>query len=204
LTELLAGKAITTPLTKPHGCSTKWREKRQKNAAVQATLDKTPVLLEKIDASDIAALRANTTQKYRLINVWATWCAPCVSEFPAIVALSRKFDRREFDVITISLDEAKQEGAARVFLEKNGAGLSKRRQASIEKEGRKTNHYLYAGGSQDALVAALDAEWPGPLPHTVLIAPGGKIVWRQNGQIDAATAIAQIVKAMGPYYVPPP
>ena len=54
----------------------------------------------------------------------------------------------------------------------------------------------------DALVAALDPAWPGPLPHTVLVGPGGKILWRHNGVIDHATARAAIVAALTPYYAP--
>ncbi len=111
---------------------------------------------------------------------------------------------RDFEVITISLDESKQEAKALAFLQKHGAGLTPRKQGAVKREGRTTNHYLYSGASQDALVAALDADWPGPIPHTVLVAPGGEIVWRHNGVIDRTAAVAAIVKAMTPYYQPPP
>ena len=49
---------------------------------------------------------------------------------------------------------------------------------------------------------ALDPEWPGPLPHTVLIAPGGKIIYRHNGPVDSADLLAKIVAVLGPYYTP--
>jgi peroxiredoxin len=200
---LLAGRPVPVELTKPHGCSTKWREKRASHIALETSWKNIPVTLDKIDAAGVGALRANPTNKYRLFNVWATWCAPCVEEFPAIVAISRKFDMRDFEVITISMDDLKHETKAHAFLEKQGAGLTKRKQASVKQEGRTTNHYLYTGANQDALVAALDADWPGPIPHTVLVAPGGKVIWRHNGKIDSAQAIAAIVEAMTPYYQPP-
>jgi thiol-disulfide isomerase/thioredoxin len=200
---LLAGRPVPVELTKPHGCSTKWREKRASHIALETSWKNIPVTLDKIDAAGVAALRANPTNKYRLFNVWATWCAPCVEEFPAIVAISRKFDMRDFEVITISMDDVKHEAKAHAFLEKQGAGLTKRKQANVKQEGRTTNHYLYTGASQDALVNALDVDWPGPIPHTVLVAPGGKVVWRHNGKIDPAQAIAAIVEAMTPYYQPP-
>jgi thiol-disulfide isomerase/thioredoxin len=157
---------------------------------------------ETIDAAGVAALRANTTPKVRLVNVWATWCAPCVEEFPSLVSLSRQFARRDFEFVSISLDVPKDEAKAQTFLQKQGAGLTKASQASVTKEGRATNHYLYSGANQDALVAALDPDWPGPLPHTVLIGPGGKILWRHNGVIDHATARAAIVAALGDHYTP--
>lgn len=200
---LLAGRPVEVPLTKPHGCSTKWREKRATHVALETGWTKLPVIMDRIDAAGLAALRANPTDKFRLFNVWATWCAPCVEEFPTLVAISRKFDMREFELITLSMDEPRLETKAQTFLQQQGAGLTRRKQDSVKKEGRKTNHYLYSGASQDAAVAALDPEWPGPIPHTVLVAPGGKIIWRHNGVIDPAVAIARIVEAMTPYYQPP-
>ena len=201
---LLAGQPVPVEITKPHGCSTKWREKKAGHVALETSWTKLPVLLEKIEAPGIAVLRANPTNKYRLVNVWATWCAPCVDEFPALVAIARKFDMRDFEFITLSLDEPKQAAKAEAFLVKQGAGLTKRSQDLAKRDGRKTNHYLYEGASQDALFAALDKDAPGPLPHTVLIAPGGEIVWRHNGVIDPAVAINRIVAAMTPYYQPTP
>jgi hypothetical protein len=69
-------------------------------------------------------------------------------------------------------------------------------------EGRWPLNVLYTGASTDALVKALDPEWPGPLPHTVLIAPGGKIVWRHNGAVDPEVLKLKIVELLGPYYTP--
>lgn len=200
---MLEGRPVPVELTKPHGCSTKWREKKTRNLATEAAWTQIPVTLARIDTAGVAALRANPTGKHRLVNVWATWCAPCVEEFPDLVALSRRFDLREFELITISLDAPKDEAKALAFLQKQGAGLTKRSQDSVKKEGRTTNHYLYTEAGQDALVAALDPAWPGPLPHTVLIAPGGKIVWRHNGVIDRDTALAAVIAAMGTTYQPP-
>ncbi|NBQ58712.1 MAG: redoxin [Opitutaceae bacterium] len=199
---LLDGKPVPVELTKPHGCSTKWREKKAAHVVRETSWTQIPISIERIDAAGVAALRANPTTKVRLINVWATWCTPCVEEFPTLVALSRQFDMRDFELITVSLDASKDEAKAQSFLQKQGAGLTKNVQTSVKKEGRTTNHYLFTGANQDALVAALDPDWPGPLPHTVLIAPNGKILWRHNGVIDHATARAAIVAALTPYYAP--
>lgn len=96
--------------------------------------------------------------------------------------------------------DLKQDSEAQAFLQKQGAGLTRRRQDSVTKEGRKTNHYLVTdGANQDALVAALDKDWPGPLRHTILVAPGGQIVWRHNGPIDHDMARAAILAALKPY-----
>ncbi len=199
---LFDGKPVPVELTKPHGCSTKWREKKAAALKAETAWTKIPVKIDPIDAAGVAALRANPTAKVRLVNVWATWCAPCVEEFPSLVSLSRQFDRRDFELVSISLDTPKDEAKAQAFLQKQGAGLTKGSQASVTKEGRATNHYLYTGANQDALVAALDPDWPGPLPHTVLIGPGGKILWRHNGVIDHTATRAAIVAALGDHYKP--
>lgn len=200
LEDLFAGREVAVPRTRPHGCSTKWREKRVKNMAIMESWKDLPVSVEEIDAEGVASMRANDTENYRLFNLWATWCAPCVEEFPELVTISRQYDMRGFDFITISLDEPQHARKAQQFLKRYGAGPTDRAVKRIRKDERSTNHYLFAGSSQDSLAAALDPEWPGPIPHTVLVAPGGEIIWRHNGIIDGMEARSQISEAMTRYY----
>ncbi len=206
LEDLFAGRPVRTALTRPHGCSTKWREKKAENVAIENSWKSLPVTLDRIDAKGVAELRANATNKYRLINVWATWCAPCVEEFPVLVSLSRQFDMRDFELITLTVDDVKQEAKAKAFLERMHAGLTRNGKRLLEREGkgRTTNHYLVTEASSDALFAALDDQAPGPIPHTVLVAPGGEIVWRHNGVIDRDTTVKVIADAMTRYYQPEP
>lgn len=199
---VLAGRPVPEETTKPFGCSTKWREKREKHVATEAAWTKIPVNLEPIDAAGVATLRTNATGRFRLINVWATWCAPCVQEFPDLVAIARKFDLREFDFITLSLDDPAQTAKAKSFLERQGAGMTTRSVNSAKRERRTTNHYLFSGARPEDLLNALDPKAPGQIPHTVLISPGGEIVWRHTGVIDRSTAIERILAAMTPYYQP--
>jgi peroxiredoxin len=203
---LLAGRPVPTALTKPHGCSTKWREKKAGNVAAEAAWKNLPVTIAPIDAKGVAELRANPTNKYRLFNVWATWCAPCVEEFPLLVSIARQFDMRDFELITLTVDEPKQQTKAQAFLERMHAGLSRGGKRLLEREGkgRTTNHYLFTEASTDVLFAALDDQAPGPIPHTVLVAPGGEIVWRHNGVIDRAATVAALADAMTRYYQPEP
>ena len=199
---VLGGKPVPMETTKPFGCSTKWREKRAKHVETEAGWAKIPVNLEPIDAAGVSALRANATGRFRLINVWATWCAPCVQEFPDLVAIARKFDLREFDFITLSLDDPAQTAKAKAFLERQGAGMTTRSVNSAKRERRTTNHYLFSGARPEDLLNALDPKAPGQIPHTVFIAPGGEILWRHTGVIDRSAAIERILAAMTPYYQP--
>jgi len=55
----------------------------------------------------------------RLINMWATWCAPCVKELPALNRLAAEKNGADFEVIAISIDRGKAEKIA-AFLDDNG------------------------------------------------------------------------------------
>jgi len=200
--ELLAGKPVTVAKTPVIGCSTKWNSKKGDIALAEQKWKAEPVDLEKIDANGVAALAKNASNRLRLINVWATWCAPCVAEFPGFVSLARRLGNRDFEFISISMDEPKLEPAVRKFLEQQHASPPGRLKRLLQAEGRAATNFLYTEASTDALIAALDPQWPGPLPHTVLIAPGGKIVYRHNGQMAPAELLAKILEVLGPYYTP--
>jgi peroxiredoxin len=197
---LLAGKPVPVEVTPPQGCSTKWLSNKAEIAQVNEQWNRTPVMVETIDAAGVAALARNDTKKLRLINVWATWCAPCVREFPGLVSISRRLSNRDFELITISVDDPKEQAKAQEFLEKQHAAASNRLQRSLKGEGRRTNNYLFTGSNTDALMKSLDPAAPGPVPHTVVIAPGGKIVYRQTGEIDAPILQSRLVEELGPYY----
>jgi peroxiredoxin len=199
---LLAGKPVPVEETKPFGCSTKWRSKKTAVAEKMAAWDATPVDVETIDAAGVTALRKNGTNKVRLFNVWATWCAPCVQEFPDLVTTARKFGLRDFEFINLSVDDPANAAAVKAFLEKQKAGMAPKVKKSVEAEGRKTNSYLYSGVDMDEVMLALDPEWPGGIPHTILVDTDGTILWRHNGLVDGETLRAKILEHMGDYYVP--
>jgi thiol-disulfide isomerase/thioredoxin len=201
---LLAGQPVPVEVTKPHGCSTKWIDKREQVAADNAKWENGEVEVELIDAKGVAALRKNDTKKVRLFNVWATWCGPCVKEFPELVATSRKFGLRDFEFISISMDDPKELPAVKAFLEKYNAIVPDKLKPSLKAEGRKGNAYVFNEASSDALIEALDPEWPGPIPHTLLVAPGGEVIFRHNGEIDGDELRGKILEAMGRFYVPEP
>jgi peroxiredoxin len=199
---LLDGKPVPVEVTKAFGCSTKWREKKDEVVRLDERWSHAPVTLEKIDSTNLAALVRNDTKKLRLINVWATWCVPCVQEFPGLVSVSRRLANRDFEVITISADEPKDEAKVKAFLERVHAAVPNRVQRSLKAEGRRTNNYLYTGGGLETLMQALDPASPGPVPYTIIVAPGGKIIYRHPGQIDSATLLAKLLDQLGPYYTP--
>ncbi|MDZ7723467.1 MAG: redoxin domain-containing protein [candidate division KSB1 bacterium] len=102
---LLAGEPVPVKSTKVFGCSMKWKDKvdwvKQSNAEWKAK----PVGVELIDSSKVAELARNDSENLLLVNVWATWCGPCVVEFPELVKMYRIYSGRDFDMVTISADK---------------------------------------------------------------------------------------------------
>lgn len=57
-----------------------------------------------ISADEIKEIVDNRNGKNLFINVWATWCAPCVEEFPDLVKLFRDYNKEEIEFIALSVD----------------------------------------------------------------------------------------------------
>ncbi|MEK0446801.1 MAG: hypothetical protein RLZZ399_2122 [Verrucomicrobiota bacterium] len=199
---LMAGQPVPVEITKPHGCSTKWLGKKESVAEQTQKWDQTPVEVALIDAKAAGELRKNGTQKLRLFNIWATWCGPCVAEFPELVKTARKYEMRDFELITLSADDPEDIGKVKAFLEKRGAGLSARQLARVQSEGRSTNSYLFRGANLEALMREVDPEWPGSIPHSVLVGTDGRVLWRHNGEVDGEELRAEVLKHLGVFYRP--
>jgi len=197
---LLAGRPVPVEVTRPFGCSTKWLTKKAEVAEGNEEWRNMPVSLEPIDAAGVAALARNTTGRLRVVNLWATWCVPCVEEFPGLVSIARRLNSRDFELITISVDDPKDTDKALRFLQREHAAVPPGSRAALDKEGRKTNNYLYTGPAGDALAQALDPKWPGAYPYTVVIAPGGKVLERYSGALDVAQLQSRLIDTLGIYY----
>lgn len=166
---LVAGKDVAVKTTKVFGCSTKWKEKGDWVKKTDEEWAKRAVNLELIDEAGIKELLTNKTDKLRLINIWATWCGPCVTEFPEFIKINRMYNARDFEFITISADKPDKKDKVLKFL--------KEKQAA-------NKNYLFSSDNKYALIEAVDPKWQGALPYTVLVEPGGKIVYAKQSLID--------------------
>jgi len=52
-----------------------------------------------------------------------------------------------------------------------------------EKKSAVTN-YLSSNPDKYELIEAVDADWNGALPYTILVEPNGKVVWKHQGEVD--------------------
>jgi len=69
-----------------------------------------------VDATPVPKTLADFRGKVILLNVWATWCVPCVVEMPSIQKLHAEFADRGLQVIAVSVDDAGAEEKIRSFL----------------------------------------------------------------------------------------
>jgi len=182
---LLAGKPVSVEKTNSVGCSTKWSEKRD---TVTASLEKwatEPVSVSDIDSEQITSLLKNNSGKFRLINLWTTWCGPCVVEFPEFVTMNRMYRGRDFELVTISGDTRENTKRVEEFL--------KKQQAS-------NTNYQFDNDDTYKLVEAVGNGWTGAFPFTLLVAPGGKVVYSHQGAIDPLEVKKAIVAQVGRTY----
>ncbi|PJJ85487.1 thiol-disulfide isomerase/thioredoxin [Brevirhabdus pacifica] len=98
-----------------------------------------------------------------LLNIWATWCPPCVKEMPTLDALQKRLGDDDFQVVILSIDKAKPE-VVQAFLDKLGV----------------TELAAY----QDDTMLSLSALQGGGLPVTLLIDPEGREIGRLEGPAE--------------------
>jgi peroxiredoxin len=183
---LLAGQPVPVEETKVFGCSVKWAAKRPSVAESLAKWNQEEASLSLLEPDQVHALTANDSENLRLINVWATWCGPCTIEFPDLVNLHRQYRKREIEVISISMDLPNKQSAAQRFLSSQHASMT---------------NYLFNSTDRFALINHLDGDnWQGSMPYTMLVAPGGEVLYRVEGQFDTMTLKKKIVGYLGRTY----
>ncbi len=182
---LLAGKPVPVEKTKTVGCSIKWSDKRDAVKQAFERWAQEPVALHTLNIEDARKLVKNDTNKLRLINMWATYCGPCVAEFPELVEINRMYRRREFEMVGVNVQGLGARDRVQSFLKRNQASFT---------------NYVYDGQDVYAFIEAVDPKWPGPIPYTLLVKPGGEILYRHVGMIDALEVKKAIVEYLGRTY----
>jgi len=110
--------------------------------------------LEISDANSILErIESHAGSESVLINFWATWCKPCVEEFPMIVDLKEKYSDQGLETYFVSVDFIDNQNAVIKFLEQQGiSGLS----------------FIKTDGEDNSFINTINSKWTGAVPFTVL------------------------------------
>lgn len=95
--------------------------------------------------------------------------------------INRMYRHRDFELVTVSINEPDEEKSVLDFL--------KKQQAS-------NRNLIFASTDRDALINAFDRDWSGAVPYTVLISPESNIIYSETGSIDSLALKRAIQKAM--------
>lgn len=185
LDALLGGKPVPIERTRVFGCSTKWSDKRENARQTAEKWDAEPVALKSITPESLKQVVYGKSPNYRLINVWATWCVPCIEELPELVTMNRMYRGRNFELITVSADDPANRAQALKTLQERHVSAT---------------NYLFDSDDRDQLFDSIDDQWEGALPYTILVSPEGKVVYRKHGEIDPRELKKKIAEHLGRTY----
>ena len=118
--------------------------------------------------------------KIRVVNIWATWCIPCVAEMPELRMVNAAFTP-ELTIVGVSMDDmipgAKRENVSR-FLDQHWIGYLN----------------VYYKGNADDLSSYY--HFSGEIPVTIAFDAAGHELWRHEGPIKSEPTIAELRKLL--------
>lgn len=182
--EALPAESAQTPA---FGCSMKWAWKNEYTIKTNKDWAEREVTIEKLSPDGLADLLKNNTDELLLVNFWATWCGPCIIEYPEFVTIQRMYGERDFQFVSVSMDTPDQADKALKFLKGKASALP---------------NYIMDIDDKYEVIKVVGSDWDGSLPITLLIEPGGKVAYRVPGTIDALELKKAIVDhpMIGRYY----
>jgi thiol-disulfide isomerase/thioredoxin len=150
---------------------------KQTTPAVDENLPK----VTQIDALALQNLikREGEGQKPLLVNFWATWCAPCIEEFPDLVKINNDY-KGKIDFITITLDD----------LEEINTGVPK----FLKRMNAEMPTYLLKTNDEGEAISAVYKDWQGGLPFTIFYDGKGMMIYNRQGKIVIDTLRGELDK----------
>jgi thiol-disulfide isomerase/thioredoxin len=139
------------------------------------------IQVDVVSARDLKQLRRSSPGKVQLVNFWATWCGPCVDEFPELVELSRRYESDGLQLVTVSANSPEERPQVVAFLQRFNPP---------------SRNLLFGSTDLYTMLKAFDSGWVETIPYTALVDRRGKIVFRKEGRIDKVELEAEISRAL--------
>lgn len=118
----------------------------------------TPV--QPADEKQISKIISEREGKLLLLNLWATWCAPCREEFPDLQKLHENYSGKGLEVVGLSVDYPDETDTRIVpFLTKAGSTFAV---------------FVQNVNNDEKLINMIDPGWNGAVPLSVIYNPEGK------------------------------
>jgi thiol-disulfide isomerase/thioredoxin len=115
--------------------------------------------VEVVSAEQVQALIAENEGSVVVVNFWATWCPPCLKEFPDVIDVYAENRARGVTVIAVSMNAADETQDIDVFLERFAPPFPVYRAASVD----------------DAFFQGIVQPWFGELPITLVYDQAGEL-----------------------------
>ncbi|MGE0128212.1 MAG: redoxin domain-containing protein [Blastocatellales bacterium] len=182
LNELLAGKPVSIADTKALGCLIK---RVQDTKAAPATVTQAKNIEPKVAAlkpADFAKFKDSAKGKVLVINFWATWCGPCVAEFPEFVMLDAKYRDKGVKFVGITADDP--------------ADVQPKVIPFIKKQRVMFDIVLQDTDDPQEMMDQINKDWSGVLPATFVYDKQGNLAYSRFGIIDRDLLVAEIEKAL--------
>ena len=136
-----------------------------------------------VDPQQLRQVLAGERGKIVILNLWGTWCAPCLREIPELVRLQRDLASRGVVLIGVAMDEPSE--------------LSTLVEPFRQKYFPSLETYVRNAPDMDSVVSVVDPAWNEILPTTYLIGRDGKVVKRIQGKKsleDFRTEVAALLR----------
>ncbi len=125
-----------------------------------------PKTIEPMNAAEFRALLEHHRGSVILVNLWATWCIPCLKELPDLAALEKTYAAKGFKLILVSTDDPAELAAAKKLLAQRAPSLT---------------GYLQAEDDLERFVNVIDPAWADIMPTSYLLNREGKLHRKLTG-----------------------
>ena len=132
--------------------------------------------------ADFGKFRDSAKGKVLVLNFWATWCGPCVAEFPELVALDAKYRDKGMKLVGITADDPDDVQPKVIpFIKKHQVKFDIIRQDTDDPE---------------EMLNQITKDWNGVIPATFVYDKNGNLAYSHFGIIDRDLLVAEIEKAL--------